>query len=318
MDKQQIWDVIIVGGGPAGLTAGLYLARDLYQVLIVESDVLGGMVAQTDRVDNYPAVEAGTAGMTIAKAMADQTKQAGAKVTYSRIESIQALNDKSSNQQARFSLKTEDGSDLLAKTVILATGTRYRHLGVPGEEELLGKSLHFCGLCDGPLYRGRDVIVVGGGNSAVETALFLTKFASKVWLLAREELTATPALQQELEGDVAKAKIKILKPTEIQELVSGDGKLKFVRVKVNGQLRELAADGIFVAIGTQPQIELAKSAGIKCDKYGINAERNQTTIPGLFVAGDVVSGNDRQITVAVGDGTQAALRASEYLRNFSR
>ncbi|MDO4870941.1 MAG: FAD-dependent oxidoreductase [Candidatus Saccharibacteria bacterium] len=312
--QNKIWDTVIVGGGPAGLAAALYLSRDLFSTLIIEEKVLGGMMAQTDRVDNYPAVKIGTSGFELSKSMSEQIKQAGAQVMYGRVDNIKLNNDaKDIASDARFSLMV-DNQTIFARTVLLATGTQYRRLNVDGEAELIGKKIHFCATCDGPLYREKTVAVIGGGNSAVEEALFLSRFASRVYLLVREKITATQTLQTELMSEVKTGKIQLIIISSIIGFEYNDNQL-IVRYLSNGQQLILGLDGVFVAIGIAPQTDLARRIGIECNENGyVKTNQSQTSLLGVFAAGDIVAGNDQQIAVATGDGVRAALRIRDFLR----
>lgn len=306
MNEQAIWDVIIIGGGPAGLSAGIYTARDLKSTMILEGGLTGGMMALTSKVDNYPGYQLGSTGFEIAKNMTDQAKACGVKINYARAEAVRQIAD-------GFEV-TADGQDYKARTVLIATGTTYRKLGVPGEAEMIGSGVHFCATCDGAFYKDRPIAVIGGGNSAVEETLFLAKFASKIHLIALEDLTATEALKAELAELIKTGQVEVYTYAATKAIVSQDFRVSGVEIVQNGQTKQLAVDGVFIFIGLVPQLDFIDDLDLERDATGfIVADDNQTKIKGLFVAGDIVSGADRQIAVAVGDGVKAALKIAKTL-----
>lgn len=306
MVEQAIWDVIIVGGGPAGLAAAIYTARDLKSTLVLEAGLTGGMMALTSKVDNYPGYKLGSTGFEIAKNMTDQAKACGAKISYARVEAIRPVAE-------GFEVMAGEQT-FAARTVLIATGTTYRHLGVPGESELIGSGVHFCATCDGAFYKDRPIAVIGGGNSAVEETLFLAKFASKIHLIALEELTATEALKVELDELVKTGQVEVHAHSITQAIVGQDGQVVGVDVKHNGQVTTLAVDGVFIFIGLVPQLDFVEGLGLERDAAGfIMAKDNRTNVDGLFAAGDITAGADRQIAVAVGDGVKAALKIAKSL-----
>lgn len=307
MSEQTIWDVIIVGGGPAGLAAAIYTAREKLSTLVVEAGVTGGMMALTANVDNYPGYPLGSTGFEIAKNMTDQAKACGAQLKYGRVESLQAVD-------GLYQLMV-DGQMLVARTVLLATGTTNRKLGLEREDSLIGQGVHYCATCDGAFYQDKIVAVIGGGNSAVEEALFLTRFASKIHLLVRSQLTATPVLQQALRVAIEAGKIELHLETSVKQIKMADGAFAGLEIDQAGQSHDLVVDGMFVFIGLVPKTEFL-AGQVAVDDQGfikINAQ-HQTSLPGVFAAGDIVSGSLKQIAIAVGDGVQAALAISHYLR----
>lgn len=307
MSEQTIWDVIIVGGGPAGLAAAIYTAREKLSTLVVEAGVTGGMMALTANVDNYPGYPLGSTGFEIAKNMTDQAKACGAQLKYGRVESLQAVD-------GLYQLMV-DGQMLVARTVLLATGTTNRKLGLEREDSLIGQGVHYCATCDGAFYQDKIVAVIGGGNSAVEEALFLTRFASKIHLLVRNQLTATPVLQQALRVAIEAGKIELHLETSVKQIKMADGVFAGLEIDQAGQSHDLVVDGMFVFIGLVPKTEFLAGQVVVDDQgfIKINAQ-HQTSLPGVFAAGDIVSGSLKQIAIAVGDGVQAALAISHYLR----
>lgn len=300
------YDVVIIGGGPAGLAAGIYTARDLKSTLIIEAALTGGMMALTAKVDNYPGFKAGTTGFELAKNMTDQAKEAGVEFLYGRVENL-------SKKAKLFEVKVGD-QVIEARAVLIATGTTYRKLNLPGEAEMIGSGVHFCATCDGAFYREHPIAVIGGGNSAVEETLFLAKFASKIHLVSLGELTASQSLQQELAELVATGQVEVHVNTETKAIISDNACVTGVEVIENAERRVLAVDGVFIFIGLVPQVDFASDLNLAVDEAGfLKADNNRTAIEGLFVAGDITSGADRQIAVAAGDGVKAGLKIAKYL-----
>lgn len=304
--KQEIWDVIIIGGGPAGLSAAIYTARDLKSTMILEGGIAGGMMALTSKVDNYPGYKLGSTGFEIAKNMTDQAKACGVKINYVRAEAL---------RQVPEGFEVVAGNQVFkARSVLIATGTTYRKLDVPGEAEMIGSGVHFCATCDGAFYKDRPIAVIGGGNSAVEEALFLTKFASKIHLIALEDLTATPSLLHDLKKMTDSGHIVVHTHAQTEQIVNQDFQVVGVKIKQQQATETLPVDGVFVFVGLVPQLDFIKELNLNLDNQGfVVADNNQTGIPGLYVAGDIVAGADRQIAVAVGDGVRAALKIAKYL-----
>lgn len=306
MSEQTIWDVIVIGGGPAGLAAAIYTARDLKSTLVLEAGLTGGMMALTSKVDNYPGYKVGSTGFEIAKNITDQAKACGAKINYTRVESVRQVSD---------GFEVVAGDQVFkSRTVLITTGTTYRKLGVSGEAEMIGAGVHFCATCDGAFYKDRPIAVIGGGNSAVEEALFLTKFASKIHLIALEDLTATPSLLRDLKKMTDTGQIVVHIHTQTEEIVNQNFQVIGVKIKQQHNTETLPVDGVFVFVGLVPQLDFVDELKLELDDQGfVKAQDNQTGIDGLYVAGDIVSGADRQIAVAVGDGVKAALKIAKYL-----
>ncbi len=300
-------DLVIVGAGPSALAAAVYTTREEISTVMCEKGVVGGLAAITDWIDNYPGFAKGIKGMDLASQMQDQAERFGAEIQYAEVAEISDGDD--------FKIvKTTDG-ELHAKAVLIATGSAYRQLNVPGEKEFYGRGVHFCATCDGAFYRDKKIAVVGGGNSAVQEALFLLKFASHIDLLVRSEVKASEVLQRELDEKVKQGKITVhlgVTPTGI----SGDnGKFSKVLAKQNGKDVEFTVDGVFVFIGLIPNTAFLNGSGIKLDESGfIKTDANlQTNLSGIFASGDVRSGATMQIASAVGEGATAALKIREYL-----
>lgn len=304
-DPDKIHDVIMVGAGPTALAAAVYTTREDIETILFEKGVIGGLAAITDWVDNYPGFSKGVAGLALAEELQGQAERFGADI---HLGEVMGIEDKGDYKL----LHTTDG-DLKTKAVLIATGSDYKKVGIPGETEYYGRGVHYCATCDGAFYRDKRLVVIGGGNSAVQEAIFLTRFATHIDLLARSELRASEILQHDLEKHADK--ITVHTNTSSTEIVAEDGKVTKVMATSNGQPTEFATDGVFVFIGLKPNTEFLKGTGIELDELGlIKTDLNlQTNIPGVFAAGDVRSGATMQIASAVGEGATAALKIREFL-----
>lgn len=300
------YDLIIAGAGPAGLTAGVYAARARLDVVLYEKMLPGGQVATTDLVENYPGFPKGISGSELMARMAEQAEKFNLNVESKSVENI-------SRRGNLCLVKTEDGEGHPSKTVIVATGAEPKNLGVPGETEFKGRGISYCATCDGPLYQGKKVAVVGGGDSAVEEALFLTRFAEKVYLIhRRDKLRATQLLQNRT---FENKKIEFVWDSVVTEIRGGKSLESAVIKNVKTeQLSELGVDGLFVYIGTVPNSDLFEE-DIERDNRGfiITDQDMATSIEGVFAAGDVRSKLLYQIATAVGDGATAAFAAEKFI-----
>ncbi len=310
---KKIHQVVMVGAGPAALAAAVYTTREDLDTLLYEKGVVGGLAAITDWVDNYPGFPKGIAGLDLAEGLRKQAERFGAVIELGEVMSI---TDKGSHKV----LETTDG-EILAESVLIATGSDYKKLGIPGEQEFYGRGVHFCATCDGAFYREKHLVVVGGGNSAVQEAMFLTKFASKIDLLVRgEKMRASEVLQEELKKHADK--ITIHYNTTTDEIVGKEGKVvKVVGTDVlRGKKVDFPTDGVFVFIGLLPNTQFLAGTKIELDELGlIKTDTNlMTTMPGVFAAGDVRSGATMQIASAVGEGATAALMIRKYLEDMHK
>jgi len=301
-------DMVIVGGGPGGLTAGLYAARDKQDVVMLEKLSPGGQVLSTDWVENYSGFPDGVSGFDLMERMKQQAENFGLKI----------LNHEVSHVDFTGTIKILDLNtvSIMARTVILVTGAQPRKLGIEGEGLLMGKGVSYCGTCDGPFYRDAVVAVIGGGDTAMEEAIFLTRFAREVHVIhRRDQLRATKILQ---ERAFANEKIRFIwdtVPVRVEGL-TGVERLCLKNVKT-GEESALQVEGVFIFVGTRPVTEFLNKA-VKLDDNGfIKINRKQeTSVPGVFAAGDVTSESVRQIATAVGDGATAALHAEKYLETL--
>ncbi len=299
------YDVIIVGGGPAGLTAALYAARDRLSTLIIERGIIGGLITETEKIDNYPGFPDGLSGFDLTEKMYKQAQKYGAKDTSAEVTAV-------ARSGKGFLVKTNDG-DYEAGALIVAGGSTHQKLGAPGEKEYTGRGVAYCATCDAPFYANKIVAVAGGGNAALYEALHLAKFASKVYLIhRRDEYRATQAVQEQVKKE---AKIEPVLSAIIEAIEGGEfvEHLKIKNVKT-GQTSELKVDGIFVAVGLKPNTDFLKEL-VELDKGGsiVVNDNMETSQPGIFAAGDIRHNSIRQTITACGDGAVAALSAKKWL-----
>ena len=302
---EAIYDVVIVGGGPAGYTAALYAARAGLSVMVLEKFSAGGQMTETPMIENYPAFSEGIDGFSLGERMKNGAERFGAETAQTEVLSLELTGDPKR-------IVTDSG-ELYARSVILATGAVHRHLGLAHEEELIGRGVGYCAACDGMLYRGKTVAVVGGGNSAVSDALLLSKLCKKVYLIHRRDtLRATKVYHEPL---MRAENVEVLWNSRVSELLF-EKKLTGVRVEnlVSGEESELSLDGLFVSIGRSPATELVRGQ-VELDEAGyVKAdESTKTNLAGVFAAGDVRAKALRQIVTAAADGAVAAHFAEEYL-----
>ena len=301
-------DLVIVGAGPAALTAAIYTTREDVDTILYEKGVIGGLAAITDWVDNYPGFPEGIAGLELAEGLRKQAERFGADI---RLGEVSEIIDEGEYKR----LVTTDG-DVRAKAVLIATGSDYKKLGIPGELEYYGRGVHYCATCDGAFYRDKRLVVVGGGNSAIQEAIFLTRFATKIDVLVRgESLRASEVLQHEL--DKFKDKITVHFNTTTDVIVGSDNKVTHVlgTDKTSGRQARFDTDGVFVFIGLDPNTGFLKGSDIELDEIGmIKTDSSlQTSMQGVFAAGDVRSGATMQIASATGEGATAALAIRKHI-----
>ena len=300
--------VIVIGAGPAALSAAIYTTREDIDTLLLEKAIPGGLAAVTDRVDNYPGFPEGIAGLELASSLQQQAERFGAVIEPTEVI---ALHDEGEWKR----LETITG-DYYAKVVLVATGSAYKKLGIPGEEEYYARGVHYCATCDGAFYRDKRLVVVGGGNSAVQEAMFLTRFSSHLDLMVRSKLRASEILQKELQKFIDEGKITVHLGVTTDEIVGQDGKVTAVKGTdtETGNEVKIDTDGVFVFIGLSLNNQFANGQ-LETDEVGlIKSDANlMTNVPGVFVAGDIRSGATMQIASAVGEGATAALKIREYL-----
>lgn len=309
-------DVVMIGAGPTALAAAIYTTREDIDTVLFEKGVIGGLAAVTDWVDNYPGFPDGIAGLDLAEGLRKQAERFGADIRLGEVLSIKDEGDYKI-------LSTTDG-EIKARAVLIATGSDYKKLGIPGEQEYYARGVHYCATCDGAFYRDKKLVVVGGGNSAAQEAIFLTRFATHIDLLVRgSAMRASEILQHELEKH--KDKITVHLNTATDEIIgsplSSGGKV----VKVKGtdantkKPVEFETDGVFVFIGLKPNTGFLKDSKIELDEIGMVKTNTdlETTMPGVFAAGDVRSGATMQIASATGEGATAALLIRKRLEGHT-
>jgi len=301
------YDVIIIGGGGAGLTAALYASRANLPTLLFEKLTPGGQIALTDDVENYPGFPEGIMGPEIAQRMEDQAKKYGTEIVYKEVQNITREGD-------IFQIKTASDT-YQGKAIILAPGASFRRLGVPGEIELTGKGVSYCATCDGAFFKDKEIVVIGGGDSAIQEGLFLTRFASKVTIVhRRDQLRASQILQQRAKKN---KKIAFIWDTVVESIQGKDkvGSLILRNVKTK-QTQEFKTEGVFIFIGHDPNSSFLKDF-VKLDASGyVCCEGSlETSVPGVFAAGEIRRGAVRQLVAACGEGCEAALAAQAYLEH---
>lgn len=302
----------MIGAGPSALAAAVYTTREDIDTTLYEKATIGGLAAITDLVDNYPGFAEGISGMQLASQLQAQAERFGANIDFGDISSLK----KDGNEIELI----VDGKPVRAKSVLIATGSDYKKLGIPGEAEYYGRGVHYCATCDGAFYREKRLVVVGGGNSAVQEAIFLTRFTTHIDLLVRSTLKASEVLQHELQKFVDEGKISVHYGVVPDEIVTEDAKVVRVDATKDGQKVSYETDGVFVFIGLKPNTQFLEGTGVELDDVGLVKTdlKLATTIPGVFASGDVRSGATMQIASAVGEGATAALSIREYLEELER
>jgi thioredoxin reductase (NADPH) len=304
-NSSRSYQAIILGGGPAGLTAGLYCARSRFETLLIEKGIIGGQITNAERVENYPGFPKGISGIELGQLIHEQATSYG-------LETLLAEVTKVAPDQKHNLVNTSEG-DIIAESIIIASGAQFRKLEVPGEGKYVGKGVSYCATCDGPLFRGKAVAVIGGGDSAVTEALYLSKFASSVKLIhRRSQLRASKIFE---ERATAEPKIEFIWDTVVTQ-IEGDGVVKQLRLKNirNDKISVLELAGVFVAIGSRPNsTQWRELLPLDEEGYIITNELMETKIPGIFAAGDVRHNSARQAITAAGDGATAAISAARFL-----
>ncbi len=304
------YQLIIVGGGPAGLTAGLYAARARLKTVLLEKGVPGGQVMNTDWIDNYPGFPEGISGFDLAEKMAAQAARFDLE-TRSGVEVV-SMDLTGADKK----IVMADGSSLTSQTVILATGARPNKLNVPGEVELAGKGVSYCATCDGPFYRDTEIAVVGGGNTAIQEAVYLTRFASKVTVIhRRDELRATKIVQEQA---FANDKIEFAWNSQVSSIEGSQGVESIRLLNKDGRESTLPVHGVFILIGTIPNNEMLPIDQFEMQDGFIKTDLEmRTSLPGVMAAGDIINKNVRQVVNGAGEGAVAAMSAEHYLAGQS-
>ncbi|CAN5630622.1 thioredoxin-disulfide reductase [soil metagenome] len=312
-ESESVQDVVMVGAGPAALSAAVYTTREDLSTILYEKGVIGGLAAVTDWVDNYPGFPKGISGLDLAEGLRLQAERFGADI---RLGEVLEIIDAGTHKI----VKTTDG-DIKARAILVATGSDYKKLGISGEQEYYARGVHYCATCDGAFYRDKKLVVVGGGNSAVQEAIFLTRFATHIDLLVRsDKMRASEILQHELNKH--KEKITVHFNTTTDEIAGQEGKVtKVIGTDVSsGKKVEFETDGVFIFIGLKPNTGFLRGSKVQLDEIGMvkTNELLETAMPGVFAAGDVRSGATMQIASATGEGATAALMIRKYLEETER
>ena len=299
----------IIGAGPSALAAAIYTTREDIPTVLYEKGVVGGLAAITDKVENYPGFPSGVEGMMLANQFQSQAERFGADIEFGEVSSVKKLNNAIEI--------IVDNKPILADAVLIATGSSYKKTGMPGEDDFYGKGVHYCATCDGAFYRDKKIAVIGGGNSAIQEAIFLTRFASHIDLLGRSKIRASDVLQKELKKYIDEGKITVHLKTTPQKILSLEGKINGIEINQEDDIKQIEVEGVFVFIGLNPNTGFLQGSGIELDEQGLikTNSRLETNIPGIFASGDVRSGSTMQIASAVGEGASAALSIREYLES---
>ncbi|MEB1808672.1 MAG: thioredoxin-disulfide reductase [Bacillaceae bacterium] len=309
MSEEKIYDVIIAGAGPAGMTAAVYTSRANLSTVMVERGVPGGQMANTEDVENYPGFDH-ILGPDLSNKMFEHAKKFGAEYAYGDIKEIIDGED--------YKIVKAGSKEFKAKAVIVATGAEYKKIGVPGEKELSGRGVSYCAVCDGAFFKGKELVVVGGGDSAVEEAVYLTRFATKVTVVhRRDELRAQKILQQRAFDN---EKVEFIWNHTVKEINEAEGKVGSVTLvsTETGEEREFKTDGVFIYIGMLPLNASVLNLGITNeDGYVVTNDEMETKVPGIFAAGDIREKTLRQIVTATGDGSIAAQSAQHYIETLA-
>jgi thioredoxin reductase (NADPH) len=304
-NSSRTYQVVIIGGGPAGLTAGLYCARSRYNALLVEQGIIGGQITNAERLENYPGFPNGISGIELGQLIHEQATSYGLETLLAEVAKVVP--------GRKHNLVSTSEGDFIAESAIIASGSQFRKLGVPGEDKFVGKGVSYCATCDGPLFKGKTVAVIGGGDSAITEALYLSKFASSVKIIhRRSQLRASKVLE---ERATAEPKIEFIWDNVVTG-IEGDGVLRQLRLKntKDDKISVLELEGVFVAIGSKPNsVQWRGLLPFDEEGYIITNELMETKVPGVFAAGDVRHNSARQAITAAGDGATAAISAARFL-----
>jgi thioredoxin reductase (NADPH) len=309
----EIKDTIMIGAGPSALAAAIYTTREDIATTLYEKGVIGGLAAITDMVDNYPGFPDGIEGMKLADQLQKQAERFGAQIEFGDVSGIR--------DEGQYRVVTVDGREEKAKTVLIATGSDYNKINVPGEAEYYGRGVHYCATCDGAFYRDKRLVVVGGGNSGVQEAIFLTRFTSHIDLLVRSTMKASEVLQKDLQKYIDEGKVTVhLGTTPTAIIANSDNKIEKVAAVKDGEPVDFPTDGVFIFVGLKPNTGFLAGSGVELDEHGLvkTDQHLMTNVNGVFASGDVRSGATMQVASAVGEGATAALSIREFLDGQER
>ncbi len=303
----MIYDVIIIGGGPSGMSAAIYASRARLKTLLIEKAGCGGQIAITDHLENYPGFEEGINGFELAMKMEKQARTFGCEITYGEASSVET-------EDAIKKVILSENKEYFTKTIIIASGANFKKLAVEGEQEFIGKGVSYCATCDGPFFRNKEIAVVGGGDSALQEALYLTKFATKVNLIhRRDQFRAAKILQEKV---FAEPKINIIFDSVVEK-ISGNLSVEQITLKnvKNNISSQLAVNGIFVFVGWLPNTKFLNNTAVKLNENGyiVTDDNMNTSVQGVFACGDVRQKILRQVVTAAGDGAIAAISAQHFI-----
>jgi thioredoxin reductase (NADPH) len=299
-------DLVIIGSGPSSLTASIYSSREGIDTTIYEKSTIGGLAAMTDKIDNYPGFPDGITGFQLADNLKKQALRFGTKILFGEVQSI--------TDCKQYKKIIVDNIEVQSKAVLIATGTNRKKLGIPGEIENYGRGVSYCATCDGAFYKDKKIVVIGGGNAGFQEAIFLTRFASHIDVLARSKVRASQSIRDNIQKYVSNGQVTIHEDNIIKQILSDD-KITGVSCLENGVEKIYSAEGVFIFVGLEPNTIFLKSSSIKLDKrnFVVTDDNMETSMNGVFASGDVRSGSTMQIATAVGDGAAAALCISRYL-----
>lgn len=306
------WDLVIVGAGPAALTAAVYAGREGLRTLVIEKQLIGGQVATIDRVENYPGFAEGVEGFELASQFESQARRFNTEIKFGEVQGVVKDDD-------NILIKVDNG-DVVARAALIASGTKYRHLNIPGEDKYFGRGVHYCATCDGALYRDKEIVTVGGANSAVQEALFLSQFAGHITMLVRSWIKADQILKDRLNEAIKAGKITLMEGWRPTEIVGDENGASVVAITNDNEDRHIDCDGVFVFAGQDPNTQFLNNSEIRLADNGLIITDNdlQTSMLGVWAAGDVRLGSTKQIISAAGEGATAAIKISKFLREGSR
>jgi len=310
--NEAVKDLVVVGAGPSALAAAVYTTREDIDTTLYEKGTIGGLAAITDKVDNYPGFPDGVEGLKLASQLEKQAERFGAKVEFGEASALRI--------EDGVKILTIDGQDVKAKAVLVATGSDYKKIGVPGEAAYYGRGVHYCATCDGAFYRDKKLVVIGGGNSAIQETMFLTRFATHIDLLVRSTIKASEVLQKELQEFIDNGKVSVHLGTVTTEILANENGVNQVTALTDGQPVSFDTDGVFVFVGLVPNTQFLADSGVELDEVGLikTNDKLETSVEGVFASGDVRHGATMQIASAVGEGATAALSIREYLDELAR